>query len=441
MISKKLNLKAIKQGRSVYALNSLWMIFDRVINIVSVFVWSILLARSLGINGFGNYNAITSCIALLLPIAAFGLNGLLNKLILEKKKDLSTIILSGLILKLLAGVVCILLACLWFHYSKTLELNRINFTYSCILILFSLQVFESLNQAFSSSQVISLCRFFTVSFFLCVKIYFWMYDLLTLNIALILQACEYLAYFACIAYWSMSKYKNSFASSEDITFYRVIQTSKVMITGGGLLILSGVAETINLRVDVLMLTELSSLDSVSIYSVATKFSESGYFFAAAIATSFFPKIMESKRVDESAYYNDLNGLVKKLNYVCVVIFAITIIFAYPAIYYLYGHEYKDAYFVLLIHLFASFFVYFRAVFSKWLIVEHLFKYSLLTHLIGGVVNVLLNIILIPTYNYYGAAIATIISYAFSSYFSLLFFKKTRSYLTNINFNIFWWLVK
>jgi O-antigen/teichoic acid export membrane protein len=213
------------------------------------------------------------------------------------------------------------------------------------------------------------------------------------------------------------------------------------VSGGGFLILAGVAETVNLKIDVLMLTELSGLKSVSIYSVATKFSESSYFFAAAIVTSFFPKIMEAKASNQAVYYKVLEGLARKVLVVCLGVFLLTAIFAYPAIYYLYGVEYMDSYYVLIIHLFASFFVYFRAVVSKWIMAEHLLKYSLITYLFGGVVNVGLNLFLIPHYGYYGAAISTVVSYSFSSYFSLLFFKEPRYFLTNIHFNIIGRFVK
>jgi O-antigen/teichoic acid export membrane protein len=428
---KKLSLK----GRSVYATNAFWMLGDRIANIASAFIWSIILARRLGMSEFGSYNAITSSVAILLPIAAFGLNSLLNKLLIDTKANLLSTVLTGALLKLLSGIVCCVLVNIWFYYSSTLELTQVNFFYSLILIIHFLQVFESFNQSFSSSRIVSLCRFSTVILFLVLKITLWAYDYLDLTVALYVQALEFFVYFVCLSLISVKNYSEQFKNSGKYTFSQFQTMSKIMISGGGLLILSGVAETVNLKIDILMLTELSGLDSVSIYSVATKFSESGYFFAAAIATSFFPKIIKAKISNQAEYYEVLRGLIRKLLIVCFGVFSLTAIFAYPAIYYLYGVEYMDSYYVLIIHLFASFFVYFRAVFSKWIVAEHLLKYSLITHLFGGVVNVGLNLFLIPHYGYYGAAISTIISYSFSSYFSLLFFEEPRNYLTNIHFNI------
>ena len=66
----------------------------------------------------------------------------------------------------------------------------------------------------------------------------------------------------------------------------------------------------------------------------------------------------------------------------------------------------------------------RALLSKWLIAERLLKFSLLTQGIGAVSNVILNYIWIPQFGILGAAWATIISYAFSSYVVLWFHHKT-----------------
>jgi Na+-driven multidrug efflux pump len=60
----------------------------------------------------------------------------------------------------------------------------------------------------------------------------------------------------------------------------------------------------------------------------------------------------------------------------------------------------------------------RALLSKWLIIEHLLKYSLVTQASGAILNVLLNFLLIPAYHGVGAAFATLISYAAASYFAL-----------------------
>jgi O-antigen/teichoic acid export membrane protein len=75
----------------------------------------------------------------------------------------------------------------------------------------------------------------------------------------------------------------------------------------------------------------------------------------------------------------------------------------------------------------------RAAFSKWILIEDALMFSLITQGFGALANVGLNLLLIPQYGGYGAAVATLISYAVASYFSLFFYKKSRP--------VFWMMSK
>lgn len=416
----------------IYALNSLWMVGDRVVSIISAFVWSVILAHVLGITKFGEYQVVVSVVGLLIPIAACGLNGYLNKMYLTDQISTSTVTAIALVLKVLSGVVCLVLANLWLFFSSVIEYDTSVFIYTLILVFHCAQVFESLNQAYSKSKIVANVRFFIVTFFLFLKLSFWLSGELNLFLALIIQSAEFFCYFVCLACFTQVYHARSRIQS--IEFYSIPSYAKTMLFGGGWLILSGVAETMNLKVDILMLAELSSVEDVSVYSVATRFSESGYFFAAAIAASYFPKIMEAKRKSVNSVYDVYRQLCKILLCACFCVFVFTAIFAYPLINNLYGPDFSDSYGVLLLHLCASFFVYFRALISKWIIAEDVLRYSLYTHVLGALCNVVVNYFLIPLYGYYGAAIATVISYSVSSYFSLLFFPASREFLSRLKIN-------
>ncbi|HBS6199539.1 TPA: polysaccharide biosynthesis C-terminal domain-containing protein, partial [Klebsiella pneumoniae] len=111
---------------------------------------------------------------------------------------------------------------------------------------------------------------------------------------------------------------------------------------------------------------------------------------------------------------------------CALIISIFItIIAHTAINILYGEAYAESATILIIHIWASLFVFMRAVLSKWLVIENMLPFSLVTHISGAIVNIILNLILIPKMGGIGSAIATVISYSISSYFSLFIFKRTR----------------
>ena len=63
--------------------------------------------------------------------------------------------------------------------------------------------------------------------------------------------------------------------------------------------------------------------------------------------------------------------------------------------------------------------------GKWMVIENFTKLSLIRNLLGLFINIFLNLYLIPKYGIIGAAISTVISLAFASYFFFLIIKKTR----------------
>jgi len=80
---------------------------------------------------------------------------------------------------------------------------------------------------------------------------------------------------------------------------------------------------------------------------------------------------------------------------------------------------------LMIHIWAGVFVFLGVASGKWFVAENLQMLSFWRTFYGMIINVMLNIILIPKYGIQGAAIATIISQSFAAYFSDLINLRTR----------------
>jgi O-antigen/teichoic acid export membrane protein len=97
----------------------------------------------------------------------------------------------------------------------------------------------------------------------------------------------------------------------------------------------------------------------------------------------------------------------------------------PLVDLLFGPRFAASAPVLQIHIWAGVFVFMRALLSRWLLAEDLLRFSLVTHLAGAVINVALNLVLIPRQGAAGAAIATVVSYAVAGWLALFISARTR----------------
>lgn len=191
------------------------------------------------------------------------------------------------------------------------------------------------------------------------------------------------------------------------------------------LILSGLAASINLKVDQVMLGEMVGNAEVGVYAAAARLSEVWYFIPTAIAASTFPALIRSKDASEAVYYNRLQQLYNFLGGTALVVAVAATFVAKPAIALLYGPAYAKTGTILAIHIWASLFVFMREARAKWIITEGLFKFGLVCNSLGALVNVVANWFLIPHYGGIGAAIATVISYTTASYLANFIYPKTR----------------
>jgi O-antigen/teichoic acid export membrane protein len=93
---------------------------------------------------------------------------------------------------------------------------------------------------------------------------------------------------------------------------------------------------------------------------------------------------------------------------------------------LYGSAYSQAGSVLMIHIWAGVFVSLGVASGKWFTSENLQLLSFWRTFYGMVINIIFNLILIPKYMVYGAAIATLASQTIAAYIFDFFNKRTRN---------------
>ena len=409
LYSKKLAIK-----------NTLWLFSEKSLAMVLSLMVNVLLARYLAPEQFGQLNFLLSFIALLAPFSALGLNALVTRELVNEPECTGKILATALLLRFLGGLLTALIVFLVFSLVTFKPMIE---SYWFILAAISTSftatyIFNYYFQAKVASHYVVKVRLSVLILSSTAKlsaIYFGGGLSWFLSIVLLEPLVTGLSLWFVYRVYDQT-HQQQWRFDKDYSF--------VLLKQSRWLILSGFMSVVYLKIDQLMLGHMVGAVEVGVYAVAVRLSEVWYFFPAAFVASFFPRLLKSRNV-ERQYKKQLQQLCDCLFWSALLLATVVASVATPVIILLFGVEYKSSALILQIHIWAGVFIFMRALLSKWLIAEGLLPFSLATHGIAAVVNVLLNYYWIPLYGGQGAAWATLISYACSSYLVLWFHNKTR----------------
>jgi O-antigen/teichoic acid export membrane protein len=147
-----------------------------------------------------------------------------------------------------------------------------------------------------------------------------------------------------------------------------------------------------------------------------------------ITQSVFPAIVNAKKVSEELYYKRLQRLYALMVWFGILIASPVTFLSDWIITFLYGQAYLESAKVLMISIWVIVFVFLGVAQGVFFTNNNLQKQKLLITLFCGAINIILNIFLIGFLKTYGAAFATLISYALSTLFFPLFFKDMRHFM-------------
>ncbi|WP_144213710.1 flippase [Shewanella donghaensis] len=402
--------------------NTSWMLSEKVISMSANLLVSLALARSLGPEGFGQLSYLLALVALVAPLAALGLNAIVTRELINTPDKESEIIATATAFRFM-GAFCGMVICASLAYFEigvegtTAKVGLV--LLACANLFYAFNVLEFWFQAKVAAKKVARMRMGVIVSFALIKLIAVVYSASLLSIVLIF-ALEVVALgvgFIGIYYYY----------SSPIRFrYFNFSYGQSLLKQSYWLILSGIAAVVYLKVDQVMLEHFIGSAAVGEYAVAARLSEVWYFFADAVVISLFPALLSARKQGKAQFYKQKLQQISDLLLVTALILAILISFiAEPVVTILFGEQYLGSVVILQLHIWAGLFIFMRALVSKWLLSEHLLQFSLLSHGLGAVINVLLNFWLIPLYGGKGAAIATVFSYFIASYVAFLISPKTR----------------
>jgi O-antigen/teichoic acid export membrane protein len=399
--------------------NTGWMTLEKVMRLGLGLVISVFIARHLGPRDFGILSYAFSVTAFLGTFAYLGLSGIVVRDIVKHPDETGSLMGSGFALKMIGALlgygVIVSLALL--GHPSSVESWVLIIT-GALLLFQPMEIIDLWFQSRTESKYPVLGKGLAFLLASAGNITLVFVGASVLAFAAVTLTEFVLAFFLLLATYV---YKG-----QSIRAWK-FQGSKMLrlLRQSWILILSGFLGLVYLKIDQIMLRWMVGAEEVGIYSVAVRFSEAWYFIPSVIAVSVFPTLVEARQRNRENYEKKLQ---QGFDILFAIAFSIAVLIAFtatPAINFLFGPEYKQAGGILVIHIWAGVFIFMRALFSKWILMENLIPFSLYSHGLGALVNVGLNLLLIKPYGGYGAAVATLFSYAAASYFILFLSSRTR----------------
>ncbi len=383
---------------------------------VTFFV-GVYVARYLGPANFGLLSYAGSFVGLFSAIAALGLDNIVVRELVKDEKRRDELLGTTFVLKVIGSIFVLTIIAIAVRFT-----NNDSFTNLLIFIIAIGTIFQSFNvinfyfQAKVLSKYTVYAQVFTTILCAAIKlllIYFNM-GLIYFTIVTLLQSII-LASGLIVMY---TKQKSSL-----LKWSINYGLAKNLLKDSWPLILSGIAISIYMKIDQVMIKNMLNTEAVGNYAVAVRISEVWYFIPMAITKSVFPAIINAKKISEKLYYERLQKLYDLMVWLAIGIALPIMLLSNNIIKLLFGIQYQEAAGVLRIYVWAGVFVFLGVASSQYLIAENYTKISFLNSLTGAIVNVILNITLIPKFGIKGAAIATVISY-FVSVFLIILIPKT-----------------
>ncbi|MBJ6724078.1 flippase [Geomesophilobacter sediminis] len=405
--------------RAVFG-NIAWLFFDKVVRMGGGLALGMLLARFLGPTDFGLLAYTGAFVSLFAALAAMGLDSIVVREIVRRPDETDEILGTAFALKLCGAVAAFLLSVATAQLMHPGEgVTRALIAIGALSLTFvSFDVIDFRFQAEVSSRytVWARCLAFCVAF--CVKLY------------LILVGAPLLAFgwatagealCAALAMAGFYRWRNG-----ALRRWRPSRTcARRLLNDSWPLVISGVVIMVYMRIDQVMLGHLSGAREVGIYAVSVAVAEAAYFVPIVMVNTLFPGIVEAHGTSDDLFHRELQRLYNLMALAGYAVAVPVTLLGGWAIRIFYGPAYAAAGPMLTVLVWAGLFVNLGVARSAFLTARNWTRLHLVTVFLGAVINVVLNLLLIPALGGMGAVIASCVAYWFAAHGACFLFAPLR----------------
>lgn len=386
--------------------NAGWLGSERLVQFLVATPVSIALARYLGPSGLGRYAFALTIVSLLLPLLQLGTGFVVKDLVTHPEQSDVTLG-SAFVLNLgpaLAVESVLAGLCAWRMTVGDWELPLVILLVSVPLVLRPVQVLEYWYQARLEARLASRARMIGMAGTAVVQIF-----LIASHAGLVAVAAATLVAPLVQSVLYVRYYQRAGG------YFRRWRVSRPVMTrlarDSMPLVIAAVSVGLYMDIDQLMLAWLSDSRQLGLYASAVRISEFTYFIPLALVTSATPALLRLRAESKVDYLAQLQVLLCYLTMIAMALTAVVVVGAPLLVKVAFGPEFAAAAPILAVHVATAVFVYLGVAESIWNVGESQQVLAMAKTIGGAVLNIVLNLLLIPPFGGRGAAWASLIAYA------------------------------
>ncbi len=376
------------------------MLVGQIVSLGIAAAYGIVLARYLGVTGFGLLSTAIAFTSVFTPFTSLGLSTLATREV-ARDKSLASKYLGNLIIieiSLASGTFCLIaLAAYVLRYpQETITLIYV-LALSVVCGGFT-GVFYSLFQAFERMEYQSLGLILSTGATFAVVMWG-----ITARLGVVWFAFAYLVGSLAVAIYSLTVYSTKFSLPHievDLKFWRRILPEALPFA------LTGLFTTIYFYIDSVLLSVMRGAEAVGLYNAPYRLIMVLLFIPTVISTAVFPAMSRFHATANDSFRLIYKRYFKYMAIVSVPLGIGTTLLAGQIITLIFGVAYGNSAIALQILIWATVFIFLTAAFLR--LFETSNRQMIVTKIaaVGLVENVTLDVILIPRFSYVGASIAT-----------------------------------
>ncbi|MDD2344894.1 MAG: flippase [Bacteroidales bacterium] len=409
-----------REGMQKMTQNFAWLFLDKVLKMTVVMAVNIWAYRYLGPENVGIWNYAIAFVTILTPLANLGIDGIVVRDIVNNPLRKNELIGASFMVKLLGSLFMTLFAILMIYFRRPDDVQMMYYVFiiASSNVFLAFDAIDLYNQSQLKSKYTVLSK--SIGYLTCAvaKVFLIVWGM-SLEWFVWMQFAENAIGALFLVLW----YKKS---GEKISTWKLdFTTAKDLLSQSWPLILTAGMMFVQQNIDQIFLGDWVSEYELGQFSTAAKLIALFGFIPMIIQSTVAPELAKAKSHSNALFMLKMNKVYQIMFVVSVSLIAFCVFFGKWIVVLLYGQEYVQAGALMALMSIRLVFVNYGVAKALYITNFNLFRYFLLTGVVGATINVALNFYLIPIYESTGAIWASIFSLLISIIIIDLFNPYTR----------------